>query len=50
VTVLYVLTHIKWNSREVKRYMRNYMGENMKNKVRLDEKKKPDHFLDKLHL
>lgn len=51
VTVRYVLTCIKWNSKGVKRYTRNNMGEYMKNKVRLDnEKKKTDHFLDKLQL
>ena len=51
MTVRYVLTCIKWNSKGVKRYTRNNMGEYMKNKVRLDnEKKKTDNFLDKLQL
>lgn len=40
VTVQYVLTCIKWNSKGVKRYTRNNMGEYMKNKVRLDNEKK----------
>ena len=33
MTVRYVLTCIKWNSKGVKRYTRNNMGEYMKNQT-----------------